>query len=196
MKIGNSAVATVACHYETPAWVVNALLERHVLRRQAVILEPCAGSGAIARQLLYRYPGEVEIHAVEIREEERARLLEVSHHVHIADFLTWQPDAQFDYIITNPPFPIAQEVVERALEIANGAEVIMLLRLGFFQAQERHEFWQKHPLSRLYVLSARPSFTGPGTGTDNSGYGWFCWNCGMGQEIHVIDSSTRPSKGR
>lgn len=194
MKIGDSPVATVAYHYETPAWVVNALLEHHLLRRQAVILEPCAGSGAIARQLLYRYPGEVEIHAVEIREEERARLLEVSHHVHIADFLTWQPDAQFDYVITNPPFSIAQDVVERALEIANGAEVIMLLRLAFLATQDRYEFWQKHPLSELLVLSARPSFMGKRS--DYSEYAWFVWNAGSRQRIEIIDSSTRPRKRR
>lgn len=50
----------------------------------------------------------------------------------------------------------------------------MLLRLAFLESKKRCDFWQKHPVSKLYVLSERPSFTG--AGTDATAYAWFVWN--------------------
>lgn len=178
--------------YETPAWAIDALLRNHALRGSRV-LEPCAGDGAILKVLYSRgYPGLSTV-AVEIRKEEEDSLACLADIVHIADFLTWKPSCAFDTIITNPPYSIAQEIIEHAFEIADGkSEVIMLLRLGFLEAEKRYEFWQRHPVNHLYVLSARPSFTGGGT--DGTAYGWFVWDNSDHQSIKVIDSPLRPIK--
>ena len=42
------------------------------------------------------------------------------------------------------------------------------------KSKARYEFWQENPLSRLYTLSKRPSFTGKGT--DATSYSWFMWD--------------------
>ncbi len=181
--------------YATPAWVINALLERHPLRRLPIVLEPCAGDGAIIQAIRARYPDEARVIAVEIREEERESLCRSADEVHIADFLTWKPTGSFDYIITNPPFSIAMEVVRHALELAGDrAEVIMLLRLAFLESEKRYSFWQEHPASRILVLSSRPSFSGDGW-TDTAAVAWFVWSpWSQDQRIQVIDSPTRARK--
>ncbi len=171
--------------YETPAKAVETLLRVHYLR--GPILEPCAGSGAIAKAIrqYYDHRPKLDITAVEIREEERAALEPLAR-VHIADFLHWQPDRQYGTIITNPPFSLAEQVIERALQIAGPrTEIVLLLRLAFLESQRRQALWQRWTLRRIYVLSQRPSFTG--AGTDATAYGWFLFQRGhKTRNIQVI----------
>lgn len=37
-----------------------------------------------------------------------------------SDFLAWDPEEKFDLVITNPPFAIAQRIIEKSLEMARG----------------------------------------------------------------------------
>lgn len=192
-------------NYETPQWAVNALLENHRLPFPVgKVLEPCAGSGAIIRAFYSKYwPWRMEAFkftAIDIRQQPCDVLPSWADKVHCADFLTWEPDEEYSVIITNPPYSIAQEIVEHALEIARRqtkpAEVIMLLRLAFLESEKRYDFWQKNPPNKVLVLSSRPSFTGDG-GTDATAYAWFVWTPDShSQEIRVIDSPTRPRKRR
>ena len=92
---------------------------------------------------------------------------------------------KYKTIISNPPYSVAQEIIERCFKIANeDTEIIMLLRLAFLESKKRYNFWQKHPVNGLYVLSQRPSFTGKGT--DATAYAWFVWNNTGTQNIKVI----------
>ncbi len=59
----------------------------------------------------------------------------------------------------------------------------MLLRTAFLESKKRYDFWQKHPLNGLYVLSQRPSFLGNGK-SDATSYSWFVWN--KKQENQII----------
>jgi hypothetical protein len=171
--------------YQTPTWVVELLLNEIPLIGTE-ILEPCAGSGTIVEVIKQRRP-RARVAAVELRgEEENSLWIAGADEVHIADFRTWKPPAvQYDTIITNPPYRYAQEIIERCFEIADsGTQVIMLLRLAFLESQKRFSFWQKHPISRLYVLSERPSFTGGGT--DATAYAWFVWSKSITQRVKVL----------
>lgn len=110
---------------------------------------------------------------------------EYTNEVVIGDFLEWQPDKKYKTIIGNPPYSLALEFLEKCFEIADpDTEIIMLLRTAFLESQKRYEFWQKHPVNKLYVLSKRPSFTGKGT--DATSYSWFIWDGSDKQEIKVI----------
>ena len=51
-----------------------------------------------------------------------------------------------------------------------------LLRTNFLESEKRFKWWQEHPLSGLYTLHKRPSFTG--RGTDATSYSWFVWERG------------------
>ena len=76
-------------------------------------------------------------------------------------------------IVTNPPFSLAEEFAMNANLVS--PLVYMLLPLGFLASQKRREFWQRYPLSALFPLSQRPSFTDDGK-TDACDYAWFFWD--------------------
>lgn len=59
-----------------------------------------------------------------------------------------------------------------------GGLLIFLLRTNFLESEKRFKWWQEHPLSGLYTLHKRPSFTG--RGTDATSYSWFVWERGGG----------------
>lgn len=182
--------------YATPAWVTEAILP-HLPLGAARILEPSAGEGAIVRALLAAgVPGD-RLLAVEI-DARRARL--VPCQVVEADFLTAQPwDASHrpGLVIGNPPFSLAQEFVEHALEVvAPGGTVAMLLRLAFLESAKRLDLHRSKPAD-LYVLPSRPSFTSNGK-TDSAAYAWFVWGPGRGGHWQILDCAkpgSRAAKG-
>lgn len=169
--------------YPTPESSTRNFLSKHILHTNRYdVLEPCAGNGSISKIVKELYP-MIDLDQIEIREEERKNLQQYGN-VFIEDFLTFVPTKSYDVIITNPPFSLAQEFLEKCFEIADeNTEIIMLLRLAFLESQKRHKFWQKYPVNQLYILSERPSFTGKGT--DATAYAWFVWN-NKAKNINVI----------
>ena len=169
--------------YRTPPKAINAFLNAFELSPFPHVLEPCAGDGAIIKEINKRT--KKLITAVEIRKEEEDNLLwSGADWVYMCDFLKWKPELPVETIITNPPYSIAQEIIEHCFEIAPDAEVIMLLRLAFLESKKRKPFWDKYPVTQLYVLSERPSFTGKGT--DATAYAWFVWSKYREPKIQVI----------
>lgn len=138
--------------YETPVWAVEALLKVLPINPSLTYLEPCRASGRI-----YNFLPKGSLWA-EIREG--VNYLETEF-------------PKVDVVITNPPYSLAQEFVDKALGEAD--VVIMLLRVGFLESMKRWEWWQENPIRSLMVLSQRPSFTEDGK-TDGSGYAWFVWD--------------------
>lgn len=154
--------------YSTPAWAVHRLLEACPLPAGRW-LEPCAGTGAIMHAVdAVRL--DVEWSAVELREEERPKLLATTPRVRIGDYLAESPGLRFDVLLTNPPFSLMVEFLERAL--CDAAYVVMLGRLAFLETAQRAPLFHAAQPD-VYVLPDRPSFTnGP---TDSCAYAWFVW---------------------
>ena len=170
--------------YATPLSVIHNFLNHYDLKDGA-ILEPSAGNGNFIKAIRERERNKHKITALEIRSEEFNNLNAISDKVIIGDFLNLQIKDNFKTIIGNPPYSLALEFLEKCFEIANeDTDIIMLLRTAFLESKKRYEFWQKHPLSELYVLSQRPSFTGKGT--DATSYSFFVWNNSKTQKIDVI----------
>lgn len=103
------------------------------------------------------------------------------------DYLLSQWNERPDCIITNPPFSIAMEFLEKSIGEADVC--IYLLRLGFLESVRRKEFHQKYPVDHLIVLSKRPSFSGDGK-TDGTAYAWFVYDpkkrLGLEKSIYVV----------
>lgn len=59
-----------------------------------------------------------------------------------------------DTIITNPPYCIAQEVIEHCLKVAR-KRVYMLLKLAFLESETRYEFFKATPLKKVWVFCKR-----------------------------------------
>ena len=168
------AIRREADFYATPLETVYSFLDSYDgIEPTDKILEPSAGDGAIIKAMRNRgYDNHIV--AVELREEERYNLIGLADRVYIGDFLESEALGSYDVVIGNPPYSKALEFVKKSLEIVRpGGRVIMLLRTNFLESKARFQFWKDNPLSGLYTLHKRPSFTGKGT--DATSYSWFVW---------------------
>lgn len=150
--------------YATPPETVQAFLANFDgISSGDRILEPSAGNGQIVRVL--REGGyDNRIDAVELRPEERGTLEALADNVTIGSFFDYEPDCGYDVIIGNPPYSLALDFINKSLELLHpGGLLIFLLRTNFLESEKRFKWWQEHPLSGLYTLHKRPSFTGRGT---------------------------------
>lgn len=70
------------------------------------ILEPSAGTGAIADYVRNRWPSAI-LECVEIDEINVQILMSKGHNVTHCDFTDWHPAHDYDVILMNPPFSVA-----------------------------------------------------------------------------------------
>lgn len=141
--------------YITPAWCTRAILP-HLRPGTRTVLEPAVGAGAIARLLRERLRPE-RLDGIDIDEgrlDQAALLLDHSYHGDFLEPHAWPVD-RYDLCLTNPPFSLAREYIERSLPIC--VELALLLRVNFLASQERKALHRAHP-SDLFVLPRRPSF--------------------------------------
>lgn len=133
------------------------LFEDGKLKNSLTILDPCAG-GDEKNPMAYPYvlnnfgvnPESIE--TIDIRDDSNARLKE--------DFLFYDNNKKFDVIITNPPFNIAEEIINKSFKhVKDNGYVIMLLRLNFFGSKKRKIFWKDNMPILTFVHHERISFT-------------------------------------
>jgi len=73
----------------------------------------------------------------------------------VEDFLSSERKFNGD-IITNPPFKLAEEFVEKGINlIETGNKLILFLKIQFLEGQRRNKLFKKYPLKYVYVHSAR-----------------------------------------
>lgn len=170
---------SAADNYPTPAYCVHRLLEDPFAREHLPSgrwLEPGAGDGAIIRAAS-QIRSDIEWTALEIREECRPVLTDVvgpRGTVTIEDFLAPSfvstVETPYRVVCGNPPFSLAQEFIERGMEVAE--VVVLLLRTNYLSSARRCEFMRTYAPD-TYNLPNRPSFRGQGT--DSIEYAWFLW---------------------
>jgi len=136
--------------YETPVSCASAILRQINFARVHSCFEPCAASGRIYSRL-----------------PKPKYYAEISEGV---DYLAhnWP---KVDLVITNPPFSLALEFLNKSFEHADS--IIYLLRLNYLGTKKRKSWWRAHRPTHLYVLSQRPSFVY--SGNDATEYAWFVW---------------------
>lgn len=171
--------------YPTPAWTVDRLLEKYS-PPGGRWLEPCAGDGAIIRAVNAHRRRDVDWTAVELRKT-GVELVDAVGSASTTsvwagqDFLKWKPEVDhiqvgervFDVAITNPPYSIAQAVIDRCLQLAR-VVVMGPMRLAFLASEERHDWLRIIGLPDEYKLPNRPDFSG--LGGDSADYAWFVWD--------------------
>lgn len=150
--------------FRTPEDATVALMERENF--PPYIWEPACGDGAMSEVIARYCPKMLSTDIVDYGCGSSGY-----------DFLTCDPPRKdFACIITNPPFSLAQEFVERALEVAQ-FKVAILARLMFLESQRRHELFVNSPLKAVYVFSYRLKFQLDGYDKPISytPYAWFVW---------------------
>lgn len=140
--------------YATPGWCVDVLLQELRPSIRQHVCEPTAGSGSIVRRLMRH--GFTSIEAIEIDHARAARLFELPISVQVGDVRRVAPMWTPTLTVGNPPFCIAQEIIEATLAWTRGV-VAMLLRLGFVGPECRTEFLKRHRPD-IWILDRRPSF--------------------------------------
>lgn len=141
---GNGAKARKASDlYPTPPEVTVALMRFLKLPRSTQIWEPACGQGDMVEAL--RACGMLA-YGTDIRDGQ--------------DFLdSWQPRntiAACSWIITNPPFSLADEFIRHAAEI--GKPFAMLLKAQYWHAAKRAQLFREIPPSYVLPLTWRPDF--------------------------------------
>lgn len=175
--------------YPTPLNTIRTFLDNYELNKNGIILEPCAGNGNFIK-VIREYGYTNKIVANEILEEHIPRLKELGIDIiHNKDFL--QEDVEgfckedVTTIITNPPFSLAREFLEKCFKEYPNAEVIMLLRTAFLESKSRRDFWNKYTLNGLYTLTERPRFIN--NKSDATSYSFFVFTPNSNkQTIKVI----------
>lgn len=114
--------------YPTPPEVIVQMLRHADIKRENYILEPSAGKGDILDYIsnLSRYD-KPKLYAIEQHPELRMILNEKDYKVIGDDFLEYNSDMHFDYIIMNPPFSNGDEHLLKAWEILHTGTIICLL---------------------------------------------------------------------
>ena len=129
--------------YPTPDYATEALMNREFFSQK--IWEPACGDGAISKVLEERGHTTVS-----------TDLIDYGFGQPNVDFLMEQKLLAPD-IITNPPFSLAHEFAEKAIDLGVD-KLALLVRLQFLEGVRRGKFFQRHPPSTVWVFSKRLSF--------------------------------------
>lgn len=165
--------------YATPLNAIEAILNE--VKLDGSILEPAAGQGHISKTLKDYYPYSEIISTDLIQREERFGI-PIQGGV---DFLTYDFGRKFDNVITNPPFNLAQEFIEKALKVSND-KVIMFAKIQLLEGSKRREMFDNTPLKYIYVHTKRVNPLRNGEELDEKGkpwastmcFAWFVWEHG------------------
>ena len=133
--------------YPTPAEVTTALLEFLKLPAGTIIWEPACGENHMVDVM--RCAG-YEVVATDIQSG--------------TDFLTTDC-ADCDWIITNPPFSLAEQFIYRCIQ--HKKPFALLLKSQYWHAKKRLTLFRRYPPSFVCPLTWRPDFTGKQRGGGN-----------------------------
>jgi hypothetical protein len=155
--------------YETPPCATRALIRTGCLDQFEHIFEPCAGRGAISRELIAAGGWRVLAHDLVAYEGADEGI-----HAPI-DFFQARGLIEVDAIVTNPPFKQADDFVRKGLSL--GVPVIVLLRLMALEGAGRADILQH--LHHVFVgverlpKFQRDNWKGNRLKTETAPFAWF-----------------------
>lgn len=156
--------------FPTPPWATRALLE-HVLNEhpltEQICLEPACGAGHMSRVLEDYFSEVVSSDAY------------YYGYAGVRDFLEHPFEAKsVDWVITNPPFRLAEEFVCRSFDIARKG-VAILARTVFLESSGRYErvFARTPPSKFAQFVERVPMVKGrlDRKASTATGYAWLVW---------------------
>jgi hypothetical protein len=157
--------------FPTPPWATRGLIE-HVLKdkpalKKMTCLEPACGAGHMAKPLKEYF---AEVRCADAYDYGYAD---------IRDFLTYPYETNaVDWMITNPPFRLAEEFVIRALRVARRG-VAILARTVFLESSGRYNriFRDTPPTKFAQFVERVPMVKGrlDRKATTATGYAWLVW---------------------
>lgn len=158
-------------NYPTPPEAIVPLFSKTTFHGN--IYDPCIGEGYLARameQCKSCQPCINEIYGTDIR---TTNWTNVS-----IDYLN-SPDTIHDNIVTNPPYKLKEQFLEKALKTTR-RKVAFLCHITFMESKKRIKFLQDHRLEQIIVITNRLPKMNWQTESWGSGervaHAWFVWN--------------------
>lgn len=151
--------------YMTPKWCVESLLSKWTPRSKYV-WEPACGTGNISTILKEHnyYVISTDIN-------------QYGYGEYLQDFLNC--DDKFCCIITNPPYTLIPEFIEKALRATENlkGQVAFLLRHEW-DAPKSHRKWLGYPFAGKYILPKRPIWFPERElkASPRFPYAWYIWD--------------------
>lgn len=167
--------------FPTPPWATRALLEHAIGTdglEQLTCLEPACGAG----------------HMVKVLEEyfKEVRFADAYDYgiAPTRDFLSYPYEANaVDWVITNPPFRLAEEFVLRALDVSRMG-VAVLVRTVFLESVGRYNrlFLNDPPSTFAQFVERVPMVKGrlDQKATTATGYAWLIWEHNVSDKSKVV----------
>lgn len=173
--------------FPTPPWAARAFCEWMGFDRTMTVWEPAANRGFMVKGLrdyFHRVDGS-DIH-------------DYGAGFPVHDFLMpGDPLHRPGWIITNPPFRLAMEFVERGLDVSNHG-VAVIVRSTWAEGSGRfNRLFSKHPpkfilqhVERVPMVKGRYD----PTASTATGYAWYVWQCNMAPTEHTRFGWIPPSR--
>jgi hypothetical protein len=153
--------------YVEPEWAARAIFEKVAF--QGAIHDPCCGMGTIVK-------------AAKPHRSHGADIVDRGYGFPVRDYL--KNTSLYDNIVTNPPYNIAQDIIEHAL-LRVRYRVAVLTQLKFLSSQGRYKLFNNSWMEKVIIFSRRPSMP-PGVMLQKHGeairgggsidYCWLVWN--------------------
>lgn len=159
--------------FPTPPWATRALCEFLGTRGEPLdrltCREPAANRGHMVRPLLESFGAVLasDVHDYGVGYDARDYLFGPPAHL-----------SRTDWTITNPPFKLAEQFIERALELSNRG-VAMIVRAAFLEGMGRFErLYSQNPPSYVLQFAERVVMHKGKLSPDGStatAYAWLVW---------------------
>lgn len=165
-------------YYATPPESTKALLD-NVEFSDGLFLEPCVGGGHIAEVIKERYK-DSKVLGCDLVDRGYPNTV-------VADFLKEDFSFKVDNVITNPPYSLAQEFLEKSMKVTKpGGKIAMFLKINFLEGVKRKKMFEEFPPEYIYVFTRRQNPWRNGSSVDENGkkwsstmcFAWFVWNVG------------------
>jgi hypothetical protein len=178
--------------YQTERQAAQVLVDNVKIR--GVVFEPCAGECNIIKILEH----VTEITRIYSNDLDAQYHTTFNTDASLPLSLCWNEvvTGRPDWIVTNPPFSKAHEILKIAIDVANEG-IAFLLRLSYLEPTSNRGDWlQEHAdqMTRIIPLNPRPRFrrqeinpkTGKHYGTDSVTVAWFVWRAHWSWQAHGI----------
>lgn len=151
--------------FQTPPEALYPLIP--FLKKEWTIWEPAAGEGNLVKEL------------------ERLKFNVVFSDIMDGhDFLLWTPP-QFDCIITNPPYTLKQDFLERCYKLKK--PFALLLPLTTFETPKRQQLFRDNGVQVLF-FDKRINFTTPSKSGGGAWFAtaWFTWGLDLPRDLNFV----------
>ncbi len=168
-------------HWETPQWAAEAILDKEILTQ--FVSDPCCGTGILSEVAEDK---GYTVTATDIHDWGYPKMMKTWDFMDTTNFMT---AADFS-VIMNPPFSLAQDFVDRSLQLG-ARKIVCFQRFAWYEGsydrgKKRGLWWEQNRPARIWICGDRADcwrhdipVKDRNTSTPTA-HAWFVWERGHG----------------